>query len=254
MTRVGSRQTRLSELRPFVDEARQMQGWTFKYAPVPLGPPPSWNYEARARELVQDAGDVLDMGTGGGEVYERIVAGYAGRAFATEAWAPNVPVANQRLRPRGVAVTHTLNPALPFRAASFALVLNRHEELAPGDVARVLRPGGRVLTQQVHPNYHAELRAFFPRMTVFEPHDTTYPDGFVAAGLEIVNLQRHSRRVAYRHLGHLVYFLVVAPWTVPDFDLDSDLDALLAVEQNLSGPKGIVLSDPRYLLEAHKTR
>jgi hypothetical protein len=152
----------------------------------------------------------------------------------------------------GVAVAHADSRALPFAAESFDLVLDRHEELSPTDVARVLKAAGHVLTQQVHPRYHDELREFFPRMTIFEPHDITYPRGFAAAGMEIVEMCQHSRRVAYRQLGHLVYFLVAAPWTIPDFDLDADLDALLEAEQRLTGPDGIVLTDPRYLLEVRK--
>ena len=70
--------------------------------------------------------------------------------------------------------------------------------------------------------------------------------------MDVVDMRQHTRRVAYRELGHLVYFLVVAPWTIPDFDLEADLEALLAAEQHLSGPDGIVLTDPRYLLEVRK--
>jgi SAM-dependent methyltransferase len=229
-----------------------MRGWTFAYKPVPLGPPEPWDYVARARDLAGSAGRVLDLGTGGGEVFEQILQGYSRRAAATEAWAPNVAVAARRLRSLGAEVVHSNNLALPFAAGSLDLVLNRHEELSPADVARVLRSGGRVLTQQVGPSYHDELREFFPRMTVFERHDITYPLGLVAAGLELLDLRHHPRRVAYHQLGHLAYFLAVAPWTIPDFDLDSDLDSLLEVERRLDGPEGIVLSDPRYILEARK--
>jgi len=248
MTRAPTRASRLAEMRPFVAQARQMQGWTFAYEPVPLDAPAPWDYEARARNLARVATDVLDLGTGGGEVFERILAGRAGHAVATEGWGPNVPVADRRLRPLGVRMVHSLNLALPFAAERFDLVIDRHEELRSAEVARVLRPGGRVLTQQVHPGYHAELRAFFPRMTVFEAHERTYPAGLEAAGMNVVDFRQHTQRVAYRQLGHLVYFLVAAPWTIPDFDLDADLEALLEVEQQLSGPEGIVLTDPRYLL------
>jgi SAM-dependent methyltransferase len=249
---IRTERTRLSELRPFVAEARRMQGWAFAYEPVPLGPPAPWDYVARARELAAGAGRLLDLGTGGGEVFGRILVGVTGRAIATEAWAPNVAVAARRLTPLGVAVVHTFNLALPFAAAGFDLVLDRHEELSPADVARVLRPAGRVLTQQCHPDYHAELREFFPRMARFEAHDQTYPSGFAAAGLELIDMRQYRRRVAYRQLGHLVYFLAAAPWYIPNFDLDTDLDALLEVERRLGGPDGIVLSDPRYILEARK--
>ena len=252
MTSTAVRDDRLRELRPFADAARRMQGWTFAYEPVGLDAPEPWNYEARARQLAASARHVVDLGTGGGEVYAQILAGYPCRAVATEGWAPNASVAARHLAPLGVPVVHALNLHLPFTAECFDLVLDRHEELSPTDVARVLRPGGRVLTQQVHPDYHAELRVYFPRMTVFEPHDIVYPEGLVDAGMEVVDWRHHTRRVAYRRLGHLVYFLVAAPWTIPDFDLEADLDALLAVERELGGPEGIVLTDPRYLLEARK--
>jgi hypothetical protein len=77
------REKRLEDLRPFVAEARQMQGWSFAYAPISLGPPQPWDYEGRARELAQSAARVLDMGTGGGEVFERILKDYQGHAVAT---------------------------------------------------------------------------------------------------------------------------------------------------------------------------
>lgn len=192
------------------------------------------------------------MGTGGGEVLSRILPGYPGQAFATEAWPPNAPVAARHLAPFGVPVVQSRDYEMPFSAGAIDLVLNRHEALLPAEVARVLAPGGTVLTQQIHPHWHAELRAAFPRMTVFEQHHETYPAGFRAAGLNVVDFQQHAQPTAYQHLGEIVYMLVAAPWTVPDFDLDADLDALLEVERTLRRPEGIVFTDRRYILEAHK--
>jgi hypothetical protein len=91
-------------------------------------------------------------------------------------------------------------------------------------------------------------------MADFGPHDVLYPAGFAAAGLQIVDVRRHERPVAYRHLGELVYELVAAPWTIPDFDVEADLDALLDVEAKLGRAEGIVLRDQRYLVEACKPR
>ncbi len=65
-------------------------------------------------------------------------------------------------------------------------------------------------------------------------------------------MRQHRRQVAYRQLGHLVYFLAAAPWYVPNFNLDTDLDVLLEVERRLGGPDGIVLGDKRYILEARQ--
>lgn len=250
----AERDRRLRELRPYVEQARRMEGWTFELEPVPLGPPPPWDYVARARGLAASARTVLDMGTGGGEVFADILEGFTGLAVATEPWTPNVAVAARRLAPFGAQVVHVSSLALPFVESCFDLVVNRHEELDPADVARVLAPGGRVLTQQIHPDYHAELREFFPRMADFAPHDMLYPAGFAAAGLQIVDVRRHDRPVAYRRLGELVYELVAAPWTIPDFDVEADLDALLDVEAKLGRAEGIVLRDQRYIIEACKPR
>jgi SAM-dependent methyltransferase len=229
-----------------------MSGWTFEFEPRPLSAPPPWDYERRARELLQRASKVLDMGTGGGEVFGRLLEGQASRAVATEAWAPNVPVAARNLQPSGVAVVQADSLRLPFAGGVFDLILNRHEELDPTEVAAVLAPGGILLTQQIHPDWWAELRQAFPRMTRFEPHHETYPDGLRRAGLTVVDFRQHKQRVACHNLGEIVYTLAAAPWTVPNFDVAVDIDALLEVERSLSRPEGIVLTDWRYILEARK--
>lgn len=108
-----------------------------------------------------------------------------------------------------------------------------------------------MLTQQIHPGYHAELRDYFPRMTVFEPHDVTYPQGLAAAGLRLVDVRTHTRPVSYG-LGELVFALTAAPWIIPDFDLETDLAALLRLERERLGLEGIVLSDRRYIVEARQ--
>src|SRR5688572_8214886 len=166
-----SRDDRLRELRPYAEQAQRLEGWVFAHLPRPLGDPPPWDYEARARALAAQAGTLLDLGTGGGEVLSRVLAGYTGRAVATEEWVRNAPIAARRLQAAGARVVRADSYHLPFDAAGFELVLNRHEALRPAEVARVLAPGGTVLTQQIHPDWHAELRDAFPRMTRFEQHD-----------------------------------------------------------------------------------
>jgi SAM-dependent methyltransferase len=138
------------QIRPYIERARRFSGWAFdEFASAPLEPSEPWNYEARAGDLLRTAKSVLDMGTGGGEVFERLCSSFGGRAVATESWSLNAPVAAARLRPRGASVVQCHSLRLPFRREAFDLVLNRHEELDPAEVARVLSPGGRLLTQQV---------------------------------------------------------------------------------------------------------
>ncbi|MEX0784072.1 MAG: methyltransferase domain-containing protein [Dehalococcoidia bacterium] len=244
----------LAELRPYIERVRDFTGWDLSLIRArALDPEPPWDYEARARQLASNANSVLDIGTGGGEVYSRIAAGLPARFHACEEWIVNAHVAPQLLRPIGIDVVHcqTGEGRLPYRDAAFDLVLARHEAIDPGEVDRILAPGGTFLTQQVVPDAWREIRQYLPRATVFPDHWREYPEGFRRLGYH-VTAQRHDYRVAFETLGDLVAMLLIAPWQVPGFDPGADLDALLALERALTTEQGIVLSDGRYTLVASK--
>ena len=62
-----------NRIRPFVERARQFSGWRLdEFDPKPLEPPPPWDYETRAVELIRAANSVLDMGTGGGGLLDAL--------------------------------------------------------------------------------------------------------------------------------------------------------------------------------------
>ena len=247
------REERLAELRPYAERARRKQGWSFDVNMVSLGPPAPWDYDERALSLVSGARVVVDMGTGGGERFSRLCDGYRGTAVATEGWPPNVPVAAARLAPMGVQVVHASGLRLPLADGSINLVLNRHEELDPPDVARALRPRGCVLTQQIGRNHWRELGEFFPHAAggsgdLFE----RYREGFQQAGLALSDAREHDLSVAMGGLGDVVYMLTAVPWAVPGFDFERDLDALLALERACSRAEGLVWTQSNFLIEAVK--
>ncbi len=246
------REATLQRLRPYIDRARSFSGWSFDDVDVrPLEPGPPWKYEAIAREKARSAESILDLGTGGGEVLERIVGGLDARVVATEEWQVNAPIARDRLAPGGVDVVRYNWRALPFADASFDLVLDRHEALEPAEVLRVLRPNGKIVTQQVNPDYWPELTEFFPHRQVFPDHFTEYSAAFEAAGLS-VKRSRHEHRVAFATLGDVVFKLLTAPWTIPGFDPVMEIDALLALEDACGTSDGIVLTEGYYLIEAER--
>jgi SAM-dependent methyltransferase len=248
------RRRALDELRPHIERARQFSGWEFGALRVrPLAPEPPWDYEAIARERAAQAERALDMGTGGGEVLSRIAADLPVRFVATEQWQINAPIARARLAPLGIDLVRCDSLRLPFRDATFDLVLSRHEALDPAEVVRVLRPGGRVVTQQVSRKQLYELRRFFPRMTDFGDHYGTYTRAFEGARLT-VHAREHDWKVAYATLGDLVFLLMVTPWSIPGFDPEREIDTLLAVEDAYGSEEGIVLTEHRYLITAEDDR
>lgn len=227
-----------------LDEAARapVTGWDFTWAAerTAVSPPP-WDFGALAQDALQAAASALDMGTGGGE----FLAGFPvlpARMVATESWAPNVPVAGQRLAGRGVAVIHSegavdnavqgADPAggLPFRSAAFDLVLNRHEAFAATEVARVLAPGGRFLTQQAgtgSDQFHALLGLRAPRRLAFDL-DLLLGQA-ICAGLTVEDARVGWETTRFADVGALAWYLRMVPWAVPGFDVTVHRQALETV-------------------------
>ena len=145
MTRPNYMKARaLVELQPYIEKARTFSGWSFDELDVAhLDGRMPWDYEAIARNAALKAQSIIDLGTGGGERFARIIDGAHARCVATEEWVVNAPVANDRLRPVGAGVVRADSLRLPFADSCVDLVLDRHEALEPAEVARVLRPPAR---------------------------------------------------------------------------------------------------------------
>ena|SRR5688572_8876287 len=173
-------------LRPYVERSYGFSGWMPTVATRVLGAGIPWDYMARARTLASYAASVIDIDTGGGERFSEICADLRGRAVATEEWHVNAPVAAARLGALHIPVVHCSAVVLPFADEAFNLVLNRHGSLEPTEVARVLRPGGTFLTQQMW-RLWPELDSFFPRRTDWGDNFHGYQDGLLASGLELLD-------------------------------------------------------------------
>jgi SAM-dependent methyltransferase len=242
----------LERLRPWVKSARAFTGWDLaSVSPTRLGTELPWDYERLVRESAQGRDAVVDLGTGGGEVLSKVRDGLPARVVATESWSVNAPLAARRLAPLGVRVVRCDSLRLPFRDSVFDLVIDRHEEFEPDEVDRVLAPGGRFLTQQVGRSDWHELRPHFPRMVDFGDLRPRYEDAFRARGYLVEGREQDSP-VAYGSLGEVVFMLAVAPWTIPDFDLEGDLHALRSLEAACTTKDGLVLTESRFLLVADK--
>lgn len=246
-------------------------GWDFDRFPGRLRHvPPDWDYTAMVGAAVA-GGPMLDLGTGGGEWLARWVGKHPDAArpvVATEGWAPNVPVAGARLRPLGVNVVHYAGAtdnvdqpphdrsgALPFASATFGTVINRHESYRAAEVARILRPGGTFLTQQVGTDGEHDLRCLLDLPPAAETTEWTLRyavDQAAAGGLTVVDGGVGVDIVEYRDIAPLVWYLRQVPWTVPDLDLRraAAQDRLRAVQRRIDATGPIRLRQPSFWLRA----
>jgi SAM-dependent methyltransferase len=216
---------------------------------------PPWGYARLMGERMGKVDRALDIETGGGEVLASVPR-LPTLLVATESWPPNVAVAHRRLAPLGayvVAVADT--PTLPFLGTTFDLVVSRHPVVTLWDeIARVLRPGGSYLSQQIGAGTNRELRDFMmgPQPVNKRRSVQSLRAAAEAAGLEVVDLQSCALRVEFYDVAAIVYFLRKVRWTVPDFSVAKYDRRLRAVHDHIEREGAFVSTAQRILLEARK--
>jgi SAM-dependent methyltransferase len=251
MAAIGDREAAIERLRPFQDRARGFSGWSLDLGERRFGRPRPWDYDAHVRGFARGMSAVLAIGTGGGERLASLRDALPARVVATEECLVHASVARERLGPLGVDVVHSADDVPPFTTNSFDLVINHHSSFDPAEVVRVLRIGGAFLTQQVGRGDWDELAPYFPRLHNGGDQLGGYSDAFQALGCN-VTVHEHRERVTYPSLGEFVYMLAMANWAIPEFDVERDIDALLALEQRCLTDEGFLVTEERYLLTARK--
>ncbi|WP_405487234.1 class I SAM-dependent methyltransferase [Streptomyces sp. NBC_00096] len=240
-------------------ESVSVDGWDFSWLDGRATEQrPSWGYQRLLGERLAQVRSVLDIQTGGGEV----LAG-AGPlpplTVATESWPPNIGKATRLLHPLGaVVVADADEPPLPFGDEAFDLVVSRHPvTIWWEEIARVLRPGGSYLSQQVGPASVFELVEYFLGPQPEAVRRGRHPDDAVAgatgAGLEVVELRSERLRTEFNDIGAVIYFLRKVIWMVPGFTVGQHRDRLRELHEQIEREGPFVAHTARFLIEARKT-
>ena len=216
---------------------------------------PPWGYARLMGERMASATAGLDVETGGGEVLATVQRPPA-LLVATESWPPNVAVAGARLRPLGAHLVAVADaPTLPFADASFDLVTSRHPVIVLWDeIARVLRPGGTYLSQQIGAGSNRQLTDFItgPQPVNLNRSPERVRAAATAAGLDLVRLQDRALRVEFFDVAAVVHFLRKVPWTVPGFTPDAFGDELRRLHEVIQHDGVFVSTAQRLLVEARR--
>jgi SAM-dependent methyltransferase len=213
--------------------AAPIEGWNFSwFEGRATEERPPWGYAPMMAGRMARATAALDIETGGGEVLAT-VALQPPLLVATESWPPNVAIARDRLRPIGAHVVAVADaPTLPFAAASFDLVVSRHPVVVLWEeIARVLRPGGTYLSQQIGSGTNRELADFMmgPQPVNASRSPERARTAAAAAGLEVVDLRACALQVEFIDVAAVVCFLRKVHWTVPGFTPEGYTDRLRAM-------------------------
>ncbi|MDJ0335061.1 methyltransferase domain-containing protein [Salinibacterium sp. G-O1] len=219
----------------------------------------SWGYATMASARLSAASASLDIETGGAEVYSFALNRAVNKPdviAATEAWPPNLAIARARLAPLGGSVAEVANDApLPYEDETFDVVMSRLPTITPWtEIARVLRPGGTFLSQQVGHGTNRDLYEFMMGPQWVDPVSTIerLETGARAAGLAVVDLRQESPRLEFFDVAAVVVFLRKVIWTVPDFSAEKYRDRLRAMHEHIAQHGSFVSRGERAFIEARK--
>jgi SAM-dependent methyltransferase len=237
--------------------AQELNGWDFSWLNRRTSEEPlPWDYERIARSRMAGAEAVLDIDTGGGELYSRL-GPFPMVAWATEGYAPNVGIARARLEPLGIQVADTseISGLLPFVDNTFDLVLNRHGGLYAMELERVMHPGGWFITQQVGGENCIELnRALQEEVSFVYSHCTL--EYTVAqleqAGLQIIQAREVFPQLTFQDIAGVAFYLKAIPWQIADFSVEKYHEPLLRIHETIVQTGGFSIREHRLLIEAVK--
>ena len=129
------------------------------------------------------------------------------------------------------------------------------QHTAAAEIARVLRPGGSYLSQQVGAGSMHELTEAMMGPTPVSPDRSTERAVAQAteAGLTVRDLRHESLRTVFFDIAAVVHYLRKVIWIVPGFTADRYKDELYDVHRQIQGTGSFVAYSKRFLIEARKT-
>lgn len=206
------------------------------------------------RSFLTHADSVLDVGTGGGEVFLTLASCF-GKGVGVDVSAEMIEQALQNKTARKVAnVGFVVMNAhgLGFADAQFDVVLNRHCDVSVVETARVLQAGGYFVTQQV--GYRNTLNV----LAAFDWTPESFGDNwwqpvtqlaaeFERGGCRVIAQAEYDVSYWFSDVESLVFWLKAAPLPEP-FDIDKHWRGVNRVLQRHSTPRGVETNEHRELL------
>ena len=189
-----------------------------------------WDYREQILHYLKPEMQILDIDTGGGEFLLSLHHPYRNTS-ATENYPPNIELCQKTLLPLGIDFRLADGKGiLPFEDERFDLVLNRHGDLNPDEIYRVLKPGGLFITQQVgaeNDREQVELLCGHTDLPFPDQYLKIISDQFSQTGFEILDGRECFRPIRFYDVGALVWFARIIEWEFPGFSVERCQDQLL---------------------------
>jgi SAM-dependent methyltransferase len=227
-------------------------GWDFSRQSTLRAPVP-FDYMDIVRSHLSENAAVLDVGTGGGEKFLSLASEIAS-GTGIDIDPEMIRVAEKNRRAEGVTnVEFRLIEQLwqGIDPNAFDLLICRHAPIPFAEAARVLKSGGKLISQQVGHHNLMALQAAFDEDLNLGPTPEKTRTLLQSEGFEIADYQEYDVEFTFQDLESLIFQLVaVAPPL--HFDPETHYENVASIVEATSGSQGLVMNEQRHLYVAHQ--
>lgn len=239
-----------------LEEKLGIKGWNFDHLDNRwFNEPLPWSYLKLVLKYLKPNMQLLDMGTGGGELLKKFNHP-AKNTQVTEAWEPNIKLLKQTLAIEGVRVIENEHEAdIPVADNSLDMITNSHAAFDAELVKQKLKQNGLFITQQVGALNNYSLSRYLDHN-----YQIVYPDNtlfntvmtFEKLGFEIIYFAEYRPVMKFFDVGAIVYYASVIPWEFPDFSVENNLCELQNLAKIIHQFGSISTNEDRFIMIARK--
>ena len=247
----------LEELEQIVRDNGKFVGWDFSQINTDRDPIP-WNYARIVRSYLKSTDSVLDIGTGGGEIFLSLTSNIGeGTGIDQNPTMIETAKGNQsRLGVNNIKFIEMDGSNLKFERDKFDIVLLRHLRVYVREIVCVLRPGGYFITQMVGKRSSTNfLEAFGWTSDSFGP-DWWQPVGELAKqfqdhGCTIVAQGEYDVGYWFKDIASFMFWMMAVPWP-EDIQLEKHWQTINQILEKSTTDRGIETNEHRGLLIVRK--
>ena len=227
------------------------QGWDFSRMNV-LRQPAPWDYKGIVVRYLRPSDNVLDVGTGGGELFGQLATSFGqGLGIDIDPQMIQLAQANSTASNLHFRVSSDRLEAVP---EAFDVIIDRHASFDLGAIAAHLKPVGYFVTQQVGERNMACVKAALGQ-AIGPP--TIQREDFTGSGLRLLAFLEYDVEYVVRDIESLVFWLRGLDCAHADLDGAAALANAQALNRVLAGnvdERGFVTNEHRYLAIAQSAR
>ena len=247
----------LDELKQIANTVGKLKGWDFSCVRAGRSPVP-WKYTDIVRQYLKPTDRVLDIGTGGGEIFFSLAPCF-GQAVGIDHNPTMIETAQQNLAmlsTDNITLMRMEGDDLQFKAEEFDIVLLRHLRVHVDQIMRVLRPGGYFITQMVGQRSVLNfLDAFGWTPASFGPDwwqtVAELADQFRLHGCHILAQAEYDVPYWFYDIESLIFWMMSVPW--PErIELDKHWQPINHILKTAQTEQGIETNEHRGLLIVQK--